>query len=196
MKYEVEIKFRVADPEQLAVRLSALGATAREETPQADGYLSHPGREFAATGEALRLRRDGLRNWITYKGPKHAGPTKTREEIEVSLADGPETALKARLAFERLGFALVAEVRKRRRPFQIAYRGLPMEVVLDVAEDIGVFAEVEALAHDETDLPAAQAAVLGLAGELGLTEVEPRSYLRMLLERQQDIQGRNPSGPT
>ncbi|MBV8267850.1 MAG: hypothetical protein JO252_16105, partial [Planctomycetaceae bacterium] len=42
---------------------------------------------------------------------------------------------------------------------------------------------VEAIAEDEADLPAAQGAVLDLADVLGLTDVEPRSYLRMALEQ-------------
>ncbi len=57
-----------------------------------------------------------------------------------------------------------------------------MEVVLDRAEGLGDFAEVESLS-EERGLAEAQEAVLALARELGLTEVEPRSYLRMLLER-------------
>jgi adenylate cyclase class 2 len=73
-------------------------------------------------------------------------------------------------------------VRKVRRAFHLVRDGRPMEVVLDRAEGLGDFAEVEALAEDE-DLGSAQAAVLGLARELGLERVEPRSYLRMILER-------------
>ena len=42
-----------------------------------------------------------------------------------------------------------------------------------------MFVEVEAIAQGEDDLAPAQAAVLDLAVELDLGEVEPRSYLRM-----------------
>ena len=59
-----------------------------------------------------------------------------------------------------------------------------MEIALDTAEELGAFAEIETLASGEADLAAAQQAVLTLAGTLGLTEVEPRSYLRMVLENQ------------
>ncbi len=83
---------------------------------------------------------------------------------------------------EALGFHPVATVRKTRRTFHLVRGGRPMEVVLDRAEALGDFAEVEALADDRS-LAEAQAAVLALARELGLTKVEPRSYLRMLLER-------------
>ncbi len=85
-------------------------------------------------------------------------------------------------AFELLGFRPVAVVRKRRTEYHLEYEGRPMIVALDLAEGLGAFAEVETLVEAESDLPEGQAAVLALAGELGLVEVEPRSYLRMVLE--------------
>jgi adenylate cyclase class IV len=47
---------------------------------------------------------------------------------------------------------------------------------------VGKFVEVEVVA-DESAFDAAQAAVLAAAADLGLTTPEPRSYLRMLLEK-------------
>jgi adenylate cyclase, class 2 len=84
--------------------------------------------------------------------------------------------------FENLGFRPVATVRKSRTPFHLNVERRAVEVVLDRAVGIGDFAEIEVLAATDADLPAAQAAVLALAQQLGLTEVEPRSYLRMILE--------------
>ena len=85
---------------------------------------------------------------------------------------------------ENLGFRPIATVRKRRETFHLAFHDHELEIALDTAEGLGPFAEIEALARGEADLPAAQKAVLTLAGCLGLTEVEPRSYLRMVLEKQ------------
>ena len=85
--------------------------------------------------------------------------------------------------FANLGFRPVAVIRKLRRPFHLVFQGRAIEVVLDVAEGLGEFAEVEAIAASEADLAAAQGVVLALGRALGLTEVEPRSYLRMTLER-------------
>ena len=79
-------------------------------------------------------------------------------------------------------------VRKTRRPYFLSHHGRPVEVALDFAEGIGTFAEVETIAETESDLPHAQRAVLDLAASLGLTEIEPRSYRRMLQE--QRIKGR------
>ena len=181
MGYEVEIKFCDADHAAIERRLLALGAEAGEPVAQEDVYLAHPARDFAATGEAFRLRRDGSSNRLTYKGPRHAGPTKTREEVEVGFDSGGEAWAKMARLVEALGFRPVASVRKVRRAFHLVREGRAMEVVLDRAEGLGDFAEVEALAGDE-GLAEAQAAVLGLARELGLERVEPRSYLRMILE--------------
>src|SRR5579883_1372511 len=80
MSFEVEVKYRSADHDQLRRLLLELGA--REDAPvdQEDVYLRHPSRDFAQTHEALRLRHIGAENRITYKGPRFPGPTKTREE--------------------------------------------------------------------------------------------------------------------
>jgi adenylate cyclase class 2 len=184
MSFEVESKFRTNGHDELIRRLVEMGAEAKPEVTQDDVYLAHPARDFAQTNEALRIRRIGPENRVTYKGPRRSGPTKTREEIEVAFEEGDRAFEKLLKLFENLGFQKVAVVRKTRRPFRLMFRGLEMEVVLDTAWGLGEFAEVEAFAATEADLPAAQSAVLELAHELGLTEVEPRSYLRMLLDAQ------------
>jgi adenylate cyclase class 2 len=182
MSFEVEQKFRTSGHGEVAARLASIGAEAAPALTQEDTYLSHPSRDFATTNEALRLRRVGDSNAVTYKGPKRAGPTKTREEIEVSFADGTEALEKMRRVYELLGFRPVAVIRKTRTPYHLNYEGRAVEVVLDVAEGIGTFVEVETIALDEADLAEGQRVVLALASSLGLTVVEPRSYLRMALE--------------
>ena len=195
MGFEIEVKFRVADHAGLTRRLLERGFGAGATVEHEDAYLAHPARDFARTGEAFRIRGEGPSNRITYKGPKLGGPTKTREEIEVAFAEGPESREQLARAFDRLGFRPVAVVRKRRTEFHLEFQGRSMVVALDEAEGLGSFAEVESLAETEADLPAAQGAVLALAGELGLVEVEPRSYLRMVLEASGTI-ARNPAGQT
>jgi adenylate cyclase class 2 len=84
---------------------------------------------------------------------------------------------------QTLGFRPVATIRKHRETFHLSFRDHEIEIALDDAEGLGDFAEIETLAHGEDDLGAAQQAVMALASVLGLTEVEPRSYLRMILAR-------------
>jgi adenylate cyclase, class 2 len=186
MGYEVEIKYRLVDHDQLERRLVERGADREPVITHEDIYLSHPSRDFALTNEAFRIRRIGAENRITYKGPRLNGPTKTREEIEISLASGDVAFNQLLRLFENLGFRQVATVRKSRAIFHLTLGGRTVDVALDRAMGLGYFAEIEVLAETESELPAAQAAVLALADELGLAEVEVKSYLRMTLDQEDD----------
>ncbi len=86
MPYEVEMKFPAADLAELESRLAGLGATIAAPQSEVDVYFAHPARDFAKTDEALRIRRKGSLNFITYKGPKIDAATKTRREIELPLS--------------------------------------------------------------------------------------------------------------
>ncbi len=185
MGYEVELKYRLTDHGELERRLAELGADRGPEISQEDVYFSHPSRDFAVTREALRIRRVGAENRITYKGPRLSGPTKTREEIEIAVTPGDPASRQLAGLFENLGFQPVATIRKSRTPFHLHWHGHAVEIVLDTAMELGHFAEIETLAETDLEIPAAQAAIQALAEELGLTEVEPRSYLRMFLESRQ-----------
>jgi adenylate cyclase class 2 len=193
MSFEVEVKYRSVDHDELRQRLLARRAVGGPQVAQEDIYWNHPARDFAATHEALRLRRIGAENRITYKGPRRQGPTKTREEIEVPFASGADAFGQLARLFANLGFEPVATIRKTRTNFHVVVPPHRMEVALDHAEDLGDFAEIEVQAAVESDLPAAQAAVLALAAELGLTEVEPRSYLRMFLEAHRERPSTSPA---
>jgi adenylate cyclase class 2 len=186
MGFEVEVKFRSVDHALLEQRLIALGAARTASVRHVDVYFNHPSRDFVVTNEAFRLRAIGDENRITYKGPRQPGPTKTRKEIEIRFADGAAAAGQLLELFVTLGFRPVATVCKARTSFLMSRAGHSVEVTLDRADSLGDFAEIETLAESKRDLKAAQAAVLALAKELGLTEVEPRSYLRMLLDSRED----------
>ncbi len=177
---EVELKFRVADHAPVRAILLRVEATGGAEHAEADHYFNAPDRDFAVTGEALRLRRIRDRNILTYKGPKLAGPIKTRPEVELDVAPGDAGAETVSALLTGLGYRPVAVVRKTRETFTVA-GPFPVSVCLDTVERVGTFVEVEVLA-DESQAAAAQAAVRAAANELGLADAEPRSYLRMRLE--------------
>jgi adenylate cyclase class 2 len=184
MSFEIEVKYRSVDHARLVPLLNQLGAELKSDDEQEDSYLNHPARDFAQSHEAFRIRRIGVQNRITYKGPRRPGPTKTREEIEIGFTEGPNVFQELSNLFGHLGFRHVATVTKRRRSFHLIHEGIEIEVGLDHVEGLGDFAEVEAIAPGDAEIPAAQRAILGLARVLGLDEVEPRSYLRMVLERE------------
>jgi adenylate cyclase, class 2 len=78
---EVEMKFADVDFSRLEKQLREAGARAKAELDESDQYFNAPDRDFARTDEALRLRRIGSLNLVTYKGPKRDAQTKTRTEI-------------------------------------------------------------------------------------------------------------------
>jgi adenylate cyclase class 2 len=177
---EIEQKFAAADFADLEQRLARLGARPGEPQVEADQYLNAPDRDFAVTGEAFRLRRSGAASRLTYKGVKLPDAVKVRVEVKVPLAEGDKAAADCLTLLEYLGYRPVAVVRKRRRSFFLRRGGFDVTVCLDDVEGVGRFAEVEVLAP-EGQLAAASAAVTELAGVLGLTQVEKRSYLGLLL---------------
>src|SRR5713226_794198 len=127
---EIEMKFPVADFQATEDRLRAWGANAATPLQEADHYFNAPDRDFARTDEALRLRRIGPANYVTYKGPKLDAQTKTRTEVEVPLADGNAAAEDFLRLLTHLGYRPVAVVRKSRRRFHVERDGFPLEISL------------------------------------------------------------------
>ncbi len=159
---ETEAKFRVQDHAPFREKCRQLGLGGPTVTDQVDTYHRHPVRDFRATDEALRVRRVGDHQVLTYKGPKQSGPVKARLEIECPVQGDVDQILAA------LGMAPAATVKKRRE----AWRGDGVEVALD-SLPFGAFVEVEATS---TDLVLDWATRLGL----DLADQEPRSYLEIM----------------
>ena len=179
---EIEQKFQCPNPDAIRDRLLAAGLVPPEQSNEIDSYFNAPDRDFAVTGEAFRLRQVGDRNALTYKGPKRTDTTaKVRLEIELPVEPGQSGADAATAMISALGFRPVATVRKSRTAFRTSRRGYAVTICLDRCEGVGSFAEIEILAED-SDLPAAEATIREFAADLGLTDLEPRSYLRMTLE--------------
>ncbi len=182
MRYEVEMKFSVADPSALEGRLAGFGATISADQLETDVYFAHPARDFAQTDEALRIRRKESANFITYKGPKIDAATKTRHEIDLPLPPGEEAARAWTELLNSLGFSAVGEVRKRRRKAHVDWQGRRIEISLDRVEQLGMFVELELIA-DAGDLDSARSCVVSLAEALKLESGERRSYLELLMQK-------------
>jgi len=181
MSYEVEQKYRVADPEQVRRLFADLGAVDGGCVVQVDTYYAHPNRDFAATDEALRIRRVGEKNFITYKGPKLDATTKTRREIEFDFAAGEHGAEQCNQLLQALGFQRVAEVSKSRQISRLQRGKHSIELAADEVQNVGSFVELEIGIERESELDEAREALAALATELGLVDVERRGYLEMLL---------------
>ena len=182
MSYEVELKFPVDDLASVISILSTMGAGVSPPQEEVDLYFAHPARDFAATDEALRLRRKGDVNLITYKGPKIDATTKTRREIELPLAAGQQSVASWTELLEAVGFHPVAEVRKSRRKAFVPWENRRIEVSLDDVRQVGTFVELELIAESD-DIRSEKTCIASLAQALGLAGSERRSYLELLLHR-------------
>ena len=180
---EVEAKFRLTDPEGFRERLAGLRATRRGEQRERDVYLSAPDRDFARTDEAFRLRVTGEENCLTYKGPRRLEGAKTRVEIETSLLAGENASGEMLNLLGHLGYRRVAEVCKTRRTHELNHAGFELLICEDHVDKVGSFVEIEIILADESNHEPARRALEEMAGRLGLTEPESRSYLEQLLGR-------------
>ncbi|HVO77769.1 MAG TPA: class IV adenylate cyclase [Methanomassiliicoccales archaeon] len=169
---EIEVKTRIEDARRLENELLKRGARDFGVALQRDVYYSHPARDFASTDEALRIRISNDLQVITYKGPKLDATTKTREEIEVSVASAEATAK----ILERLGFRPVVAVEKKRHTFGL--RGI--EICVDRVRDLGDYVEFEL---DDEEMEEGKRRIAELMEELGVKGSERRSYLELLLEK-------------
>lgn len=180
MAFEIENKFRVEDPMQLRRQVEALGAKYCGRENQSDSYFNHPARDFRQTDEALRVRTTNESVCVTFKGPRLDSGVKMREELELPLADDPEAEKTALAILDRLGFQLVACVKKQRDVFRLLQDPWIVEISLDDVDRLGSFAEIELVAED-FQLQQAKQVVLQIQNRLGLKEPVASSYLKMLL---------------
>jgi adenylate cyclase class 2 len=182
MSYEVEQKHRVHDAAGLMRQLTDRGVVLEAGVTQIDKYFAHPCRDFARTDEALRIRTVGGGSYVTYKGPKLGGPTKTRRELELPLGRNDVDGGQMAELLAALGFGPVATVRKERRSFEVRHQGQRVVGALDEVDGLGSFVELELIA-DEAGLDAARNTISDLAADLKLGPIESGSYLEMLLAK-------------
>ncbi|MDR1478377.1 MAG: class IV adenylate cyclase [Planctomycetaceae bacterium] len=184
--YEVEVKFRVDDVDEIERRLGELGINfSAEAVEEVDKFYAHPQRNFNQTDECLRLRVrkfvDGNEEkFLTYKGAKLDTTTKTRRELEIKIDD----AATLELILELLGFQAVDFVRKFRRHAETIVDSTAVEFLLDFIPELadktnGNFIEIETIAT-ETDIESKRNLILNLAKKLNLTDSIRTSYLGLL----------------
>ena len=177
---EVEQKFVVSNVANLLLQLSHCAAVELPTEAHVDTYLQHPCRDFRASDEAFRLRQFNSQACVTYKGKRLPGKVKTRPEIELTIQLGEIPSWLEMM--QHLGFRPLPEVRKSRRIFTLrAAAAKPITIAIDQVDQLGTFAEIELLVDDEAMLEEARQHVESLAQLLSLTEVQPRSYLSLLL---------------
>jgi adenylate cyclase class 2 len=135
---ETEIKLPVGNVPATRRKLGRLGF--RAATPrlfERNLLFDTPDQILRRSGRILRLRSKGRDWWLTYKArPLEATRHKTREEVEIQTAEGPELAV----ILGRLGFQPSFEYQKYRTEYRRP--GAKGHVLLDETP-IGNYLELE-----------------------------------------------------
>jgi len=174
---EIEVKAIVNDPKHFERSIIQLGATPICIENQADTYYSAPYRDFEKTDEALRIRVQDGKSFLTYKGPKMDKISKTRKEIELTIDN--VNAMGEILT--SLGFSPVAVVSKKRKNFRLG----DLYLSLDEVRGLGDFIEIEISVKDSRNYEEKVEAIFKLFEKLGIKRESSirKSYLEMLLEK-------------
>ncbi|MFX1560847.1 MAG: class IV adenylate cyclase [Promethearchaeota archaeon] len=182
----MEVKVPIEDIELMARKLVEAGAKELNSEVQIDTYFDHPCRTFVRTDEAVRVRtRSPLNeqelstshvlNEFTYKGPKLDQKTKTRVEYSVGI-DNTDYLTSI---LESLDFKPIAKVVKKRTFFNLR----AITISIDDVEDVGLFLELESIAHQKEEMESAKRAIFKLLDELGIDAQQTirDSYLEMYM---------------
>src|SRR5262245_50935680 len=135
MPLEREIKLRFASADEARERILALGATPlRGRRLQEDCLLDTEDDRLYQRRCVLRVRTEGGKSLLTFKGPVQPGVMKIREEFETVVADG-DTLLTV---FRELGLRVWFRYEKYREEFAAE------DVVIAIDETpVGTFVEIE-----------------------------------------------------
>ncbi len=185
--FEVEVKVPITNSEEMKQKLLDSGAIMLNSEIQLDTYFDHPCRTFKETDEAVRVRTrrplegqeldsSHAQNELTYKGPKIDKKTKTRAEYSVGIDEtDPLSAI-----LESLGFEPVATVKKKRTFFDLR----DITISIDDVEQVGLFLELESIAHQKVEIESAKRTIFELLEELGIDSDQSvrDSYLEMYMD--------------
>jgi len=156
---EVEVKFHLSEDEANAVRAKlAKNFTLVKRVVQSDVYFSHP--RIDLNDRVFRLRKEGKRVILTYKGPRLSHNLKVREELEVEVSEFAEM----KKILRNLGFIETATIEKIRETYLVDSNAF---VNLDKVKGLGYFIEVE-LITDITNFDSITRKIREITSVLGL----------------------------
>jgi len=177
MATEIEAKLKVSSLDPIRARLKACAAQRIGCVLETNFMLDRPDQTLRQRDAALRVRGaqvlDGPRPAakLTYKGPAQAGRFKSRQEIEVEIADAGQTVE----LLSAVGFTVTLCYEKRRE----SWRMNDCLVELDELPIVGAFVEIEG--PNEAAIDFVRVA-LGLAATPHISQ----SYVAMLATHAQE----------
>src|SRR5688572_28893907 len=168
---EREIKLSFDSPDQARAALAAVRATLlRPRRLQHDLFFDTPDQQLRSRGCALRLRDEGDRGFVTFKGPVRPGAMKVREEHETTVAD----VAAMRHIVEGLGYQSWFTCQKYREEWSA-----PGVIIAVDETPVGTWMELEG----------SEASILEFAGVLGRTASDfvVASYRTLFLARREQL---------
>lgn len=174
---EIEVKALVENPKQIERSIIALGAVPVGIENHADTYYNSPLNDFGKTDEALRIRAQDDRYFLTYKGPKMDKVSKTRREHQVEINDTKSMGE----ILSALGFYPVATLIKKRKNYRIG----DFLISLDEVRNLGNFIEIEISLKNSRNYQEKVESIFKFIEKLDINRdyTIRKSYLEMLLEK-------------
>jgi adenylate cyclase class 2 len=171
---EIEAKIKIEDVPAIRERLAGLHAALVGQHHETNTFLDTPARTLLTADQGLRLRRKtdlttkAEEFILTFKGPRHPGPLKTREERELIVASDVD----AIALLSALGYEQIFQFEKSREVWRLS----DCEIALDEIPDLGQFIEIEG---------PGEAVIQKLIRELGLAgrPLIRESYVALLMEK-------------
>jgi adenylate cyclase class 2 len=135
MPIEREIKLKFDNPDEARRRVLAMGASPlRGRRLQEDALVDGPDDRLYRRRCVLRVRSEGGKSFLTFKGPVRPGLMKVREEYETVVADGDMLLT----ILQELGLRVWFRYEKYREEFSAE------DVVIAIDETpVGTFVEIE-----------------------------------------------------
>jgi predicted adenylyl cyclase CyaB len=138
MATEVEIRALIADAVAFRSALAENGFSLLANYDQRDVILDLPDGSLFKAGRKIRLRVEGERAELTYKGPPTGDKTASRRsEIDISVT--PAQVEDYIELFRVIGFPVLYQIKKRREIFTRDH----IKITLDAWPVLGYLAEIE-----------------------------------------------------
>lgn len=142
---EIELKFKIEDPEAIKQKLAEVGAKNEGKVQQRDLWIDTPDKRWKKQGKGLRIRQQkrvpggtpqSAQLFLALKDEQSYGKVRKALEIEVDVGGSFE---EFKNFWERLGFVADCFLEKEREVWKLG----ALEIVLDDVKDLGIFLELE-----------------------------------------------------
>lgn len=167
----MEVELKAPAPRGVESRLVAAGAKKLSSKVQNDTLYDLPGEPLRRHGENLRIREEGRRLLVTFKGKSVSKKIKAKEEIELPVNGSMRVLLAG------LGYSPTLFLRKFRAEYSLG----KVTVCIDNVRGLGRWVEFEAFGEPAE----CRKRIVKAASMLGIAEsaLAPLSYATMMRER-------------